>query len=128
MQLRQRISGTWACLLVILTVCSSGCGRTTVIPPTVKDVEISITKDGKPLGHVEVGLIPIHGSERDAVWGQADGSGQVVLPVPKIQEYQVQVSRMAAGGADPAFNAYAADSPLRADLTTGTSSFTFDLN
>jgi hypothetical protein len=114
-------------LLVVLTISLNlGCGEEQGPLPTGLDLEVIITKKGKPLGAAEVNFTPVEGTAKDAIYAQADGQGKAIIVSAKPVEYKVSVSRMAAGGADPAFEKYGEASPLRANAAEK-KSFTFDL-
>jgi len=114
-------------LLVVFTISLNlGCGEEQGPLPTGLDLEVIITKKGKPLGAAEVNFTPVEGTAKDAIYAQADGQGKAIIVSAKPVEYKVSVSRMAAGGADPAFEKYGEASPLRANAAEK-KSFTFDL-
>jgi hypothetical protein len=113
--------------LVVFTIALNlGCGNEQAPAPTGLDLEVAITQKGKPLGHVEVNFVPVEGTAKDAIYAQADGQGKAIIVSAKPVEYKVSVSRMAAGGADPAFEKYGEATPLRANAAEK-KSFTFDL-
>jgi len=113
-------------LLLVTVLLNLGCGDEQAPPPTGLDLEVIITKKGKPLPAAEVNLVPVDGTARDAIYAQADGQGKAIIVSAKPVEYKVSISRMAAGGADPAFEKYGEATPLRANAAEKTS-FTFDL-
>jgi hypothetical protein len=114
-------------LLVVFTITLNlGCGEEQGPLPTGLDLEVIITKKGKPLGAAEVNFTPVEGTAKDAIYAQADGQGKAIIVSAKPVEYKVSVSRMAAGGADPAFEKYGEATPLRANAAEK-KSFTFDL-
>ena len=90
-------------LVVFSIALNLGCGNEQAPAPTGLDLEVTITQKGKPLGHVEVNFVPVEGTAKDAIYAQADGQGKAIIVSAKPVEYKVSVSRMAAGGADPAF-------------------------
>ncbi len=113
-------------LLLVTVLLNLGCGDEQAPPPTGLDLEVIITQKGKPLPGAEVNFIPVEGTARDAIYAQADGKGKATIVSAKPVEYKVSISRMAAGGADPAFEKYGEATPLRANAAEKTS-FTFDL-
>jgi hypothetical protein len=113
-------------LVVFSIALNLGCGNEQAPAPTGLDLEVTITQKGKPLGHVEVNFVPVEGTAKDVIYAQADGQGKAIIVSAKPVEYKVSVSRMAAGGADPAFEKYGEATSLRANAAEK-KSFTFDL-
>lgn len=113
-------------LLVLTIALNLGCGDEQAPPPTGLDLDVTITHKGKPLAAAEVNFVPVVGEAKEAIYAQADGTGKAKIVSAKPIEYKVSVSRMAAGGPDPAFEKYGEASPLRANAAEKTS-FTFDL-
>ena len=71
-------------------------------------------------------FVPVDGTAREAIFAQADVKGKAIILNAKPVEYKVSISRMAAGGPDPAYEKYGEATPLRANAGEQTS-FTFDL-
>ena len=113
-------------LLLITILLNVGCGNEQAPPPTGLDLEVTITQKGKPLSAAEVNFVPVDGTAREAIFAQADGKGKAILLNAKPVEYKVSISRMAAGGPDPAYEQYGEATPLRANAAEKTS-VTFDL-
>lgn len=113
-------------LLVFTIALNLGCGNEQAPPPTGLDLEVTITQKGKPLAAAEVNFIPVEGTAKDAIYAQADSQGKAIVVSAQPLEYKVSVSRMAAGGPDPAFEKYGEATPLRANAAEK-KSFTFDL-
>ena len=113
-------------LLVFTIALNLGCGNEQAPPPTGLDLEVTITQKGKPLVAAEVNFIPVDGTAKDAIYAQADSQGKAIIVSAQPVEYKVSVSRMAAGGADPAFEKYGEATPLRANAAEK-KSFTFEL-
>ena len=113
-------------LLLCTILLNLGCGDEQAPPPTGLDLEVTITQKGKPLPGAEVSFVPVDGNPRDAIFAQADGTGKAVIVSANPVEYKVSISRMAAGGPDPAYEKYGEASPLRANAAEK-KSFTFDL-
>lgn len=113
-------------LVVFMIAINLGCGNEQAPAPTGLDLEVTITQKGKPLGAAEVNFVPVDGTAKDAIWAQADGQGKAIIISAKPVEYKVSVSRMAAGGPDPAFEKYGEATPLRANAAEK-KSFTFEL-
>lgn len=113
-------------LLLCSIMLTSGCGEQQAPEPTGLDLQVTVTQKGKPLPGAELNFVPVEGDPREAIYAQADGTGKAVIVSAKPIEYKVSISRMAAGGADPAFEKYGEASPLRANAGEKTS-FTFDL-
>lgn len=113
-------------LLVFTIALNLGCGNEQAPPPTGLDLDVTIMHKGKPLVAAEVNFIPVEGTAKDAIYAQADGQGKAIIVSAKPVEYKVSVSRMAAGGPDPAFEKYGEATPLRANAGEKTS-FTFEL-
>jgi hypothetical protein len=114
------------CLLMCAIVLNLGCGDQQAPPPTGLDLEVTITQKGKPLTAAEVSFTPVDGDPREAIYAQADGKGKAIIVSAKPVEYKVSISRMAAGGADPAYEKYGEASPLRANAAEK-KTFEFDL-
>lgn len=114
-------------IMVFGTLLTVGCGDAAVQTPSGVNVDVTITKGGKPLGNVEVTFVPLDGDATRAIFAQGDGQGKAMIMNAEGREYKVTVSRMAAGGSDPEFAKYGEDSPLRANVLEG-AVFTFDLD
>jgi hypothetical protein len=113
-------------LVLVTVMLNLGCGDQQAPPPTGLDLEVTVTQKGKPLAGAELNFVPVDGTPRDAIYAQADGQGKATIVSAQPVEYKVSISRMAAGGADPAFEKYGEATPLRANAGEKTS-FTFDL-
>lgn len=113
-------------VLIFGTLLSVGCGSEAVQTPSGVNVDVTITKGGKPVGNAEVTFIPVDGDASKAIFAPGDGQGKALIMNAEGREYKVTVSRMAAGGPDPEFAKYGEDSPLRANVLEG-AVFTFDL-
>jgi hypothetical protein len=66
------------CCLMLICPLVLGCGGTAAQAPTGLDLDVTITKGGKPLPHAEVNFMPVDGSPRDAIFAQADAQGPCV--------------------------------------------------
>lgn len=113
-------------LVVFGALLTVGCGGEAVQTPSGVNVDVTITRGGKPLGNVEVTFVPVDGDASKAIFAPGDGQGKALIMNAEGREYKVCVSRMAAGGPDPEFAKYGEDSPLRANVLEG-AVFTFDL-
>lgn len=97
-----------SCLLPV------GCGNKLGSAPTGgHDIQVAVVKDGKPVQFAEVTLVPVGRDGTLSFLGQADGTGTCQIPNVPEGEYEVRVSRMAAGGPDAAFASYGEGSALR---------------
>lgn len=80
-------------LFVSLPVLVTGCGRTPVAPPTYNaSVTGAITLQGQPLGHADIGFLPL--DEKSPPSGtKTDEQGKFKLGVANPGKYRVTVKK-----------------------------------
>ena len=116
-------------VFLIATFVLLGCGGATAIDPAdTVEVTGKVTLDGKPLGDAEIYMIPVDGDQSIGTFmGQADNQGNYSIAGVLPGEYEVRVQHMADGEPNPALEKYAAESPLRAQVTKDKTTFDFEL-
>ncbi len=117
-------------MLLCLSGWVCGCGSQTI--STVGYLEISgqVIRKGKPLPYAEVVFVPTRGKPTGAetLNAQSDKDGKFKLPLVPAGEYKVLVDVMVKGAADPALQAYGAETPLRAEVSPEKTAFEFNID